>query len=170
MDAAPTPPIAAPVNPVADPMMTDEAVATAIADAVPGTHDDGDMPTPLGEHVFSAVLVAIRRERNRCERVVREIAESLIATSKADEAKITIARLQGNEAEARELAMRMGANATVGAFLGRMLVVAISLPPGQCRNCLGRGVVPSKLAPGQGVPCPACVAPAAAIEDGAPTT
>lgn len=166
MSDTPTPPIAAPVNPVADPMMTDEAVATAIADAVPGTHE-GDKPTPLGEHVFSAVLVAIRRERNRCERVVREIADSLIASSKADEAKITIARLQGNEAEARELAMRMGANATVGAFLGRMLVVAISLPPGQCRNCLGRGMVPSKLAPGQGVPCPACAVPPAV--DGAPT-
>lgn len=159
---------AAPANPVADPMMRDEHVAATIADEVPGTAVDG-IATELGEVVYAAVLTAIRRERNRCERVIREISVDLMKKSQAAAGEAQVARLQGNERGARELEGRATANAGIGQYLGRFLVIAVSLPPGECRRCLGQTVVPSALAPGQSVPCPACSMPPAPPQNGATT-
>jgi hypothetical protein len=148
----------APPNPIADPMMPDEAVAAAITDAVPGTNVAGQ-PTNLGEHVYSAILVAIRRERNRVERVIGEIAADLMQKARAGTGEAQLAQVQGNERAARELEARAAANGGIATYLARFLVVAVGLPPGECRRCLGQKKVPSALAPGQAVPCPACSAP-----------
>ena len=154
---------AAAANPIADPLMQDELVWSAITDAVPGTHTE-TAPTELGEHVYAAVRTATQRERNRIVGVIHEIAAQLMAKARADEQEATVARLQGNVRGANEVAARAAANGGIAQYLGRFLAIAVALPPGACRRCLGRKVVPSTLAPGQAVPCPMCAGPAAAPE------
>jgi hypothetical protein len=156
-------------NPIGNPHMPDHLVWSTIADAVPGTHE-GDKATELGEHVYSAVRTATLRERNRITKVLDEIAVDLMQRAKAAEGEAAAALLQGNERGAREVQARAAANAGIGQYIGRFLSIAVALPPGECRRCLGQKEVRSTLAPGQAVPCPACSAPAPAPSEGAPST
>lgn len=141
-------------SPIADPNMSDHEVASTITDHVPGTHTDG-AATPLGEHVYAAVITAILRERMRVQVILRDVAMTLTRQNAQAIGAAQLANAEG-DAGAEHQAMAVAQTAR-GAFdMVRGLARVIDTQPGSCKRCLGSKQVPSRLAPGQLVACPDC--------------